>query len=79
MDHHDDAEFLATRWAEGFAEGRGTEESHVIHSEATDHTFDEFALSGFEIAEQQKATATLDIYQFTRSQACSPVTLPYRR
>ena len=36
MDHHNDAEFLATRGTEGFAEGRGTCESHVIHSEAAD-------------------------------------------
>ena len=75
MDHHNDAEFFATRGAERFTEGRGTREPHVIHSEAADHTFNQFAFSGFEIAKEQQTTATLDIDQFSGSQGCIPAYL----
>jgi|GEM_PF-2099208 hypothetical protein len=75
MDHHDDAKFFATRGAERFTEGRGTCEAHVICGETANHTFDQLALAGFEIAKEHKATATLDIDQFSGSQV---FTMDYR-
>ena len=65
MDHHDDAEFFATGWAERFAEGLDVGEADQVFVDASDDAFNDPALSGFEIAEEEASALAFDIDEFS--------------
>jgi len=61
VDHHDDAEFFAALGTERFGESGGAFDAYIVSFHAVEHAFDDPALAGFEIAEEQKSAGAFYI------------------